>query len=223
MSLSGLNTNNSNVIIPQTIDIDTVNTTTVAEISAEKPVVSSLENSDSLKLSSTTNTYSAQSTEPLPTEAGGWKRFTNAMGSMFSNIADGLRFGETYNLISEEHNRGDKDRDGRLNTYEFNVSTLNLLDFWGTEFSRADKNRDNSVDRSEYVDYRKEQLGDAFNFKDKNGDRHVSVNEIGWIGKQFLEKKDPRLDENQDGLVNKREFTRSVIRGSLSIKDLLGI
>ncbi len=162
-------------------------------------------------------------TSALPTEAGGWKRFTNSMGEMFSNIADKMGFGETYKIGSEEFNQVDTSRDGNLNRVEFNLATLNLLDIMGTEFARADKNQDGRVGVHEYVDYRKQQIGNAFNAKDSNNDKHLSINEVGVIGQQLLNNRDPRFDPSQDGLVNKREFIRANLRGAISIRDFLGL
>lgn len=158
-----------------------------------------------------------------PAEAGGWKKFSNSFGEMFSNIADKLKIGETYNLVSQEFNQADRDRSGKMNVTEFNVATLNVFDFWGSEFARADQNRDGSVNVSEYVDYRKEQLSNAFDMKDTSNDKHLNSNEIGFIGRQLLANRDPRVDPNNDGMINKREFTRSIVRGSMNIRDLLGI
>lgn len=170
--------------------------------------------SDNLSLSTTTTT--------LPEQAGTWKKLSNSVGQMFSSIADKLGFGETYKVIAQEFKQVDTSSDGTLNKGEFNVATLNLFDFMGTEFARADKNRDGRVQEREYVDYRKQQLEVEFNKREKTGDNHINVNEIGFIGKQLLTNRDPRLDENQDGLLNKREFTRGAIRGAMSIRDLLG-
>lgn len=172
--------------------------------------------SDAVSLSSNTN-------QPLPSEAGTWKKISNSIGEAFSNVADKMHVGETYKVISQEFDVVDKNHNNELNFGEFNIATLNVLDFMGTEFAKADKNHDNKVDRNEYVDYRKQQLGNVFDAKEKSGDKHLNVNEIGFIGQQLLTNRDPRLDENQDGLVNKREFTRAAVRGSISIRDFFGI
>jgi hypothetical protein len=157
-----------------------------------------------------------------PDKAGAFKKLSNSIGEAFSNVADKMGIGETYKVIEQEFNQVDLNKDQSLNQWEFNVATMNLGDIFGTEFARADKNRDGRVQTKEYVEYRKDQLGRAFDQKDSNNDSHVSMNEIGSIGKMLLEKRDPRLDENQDGLVNKREFMRSSVKGSISIRDFLG-
>jgi hypothetical protein len=172
--------------------------------------------SDSVNLSSTATQ------QPLPMEAGGWKKFTNSVGEVFSNIADAMKFGETYNLIRQEFNQVDMNRNATLDIGEFNFATLNLTDFWGTEFAKADQNRNGAVDLGEYVEYRKQQLSYSFERKDASKDKHLNINEVGFIGQQLLANRDPRLDANQDGLVNKREFIRSVVRGTMNIREFLG-
>lgn len=178
------------------------------------PTSSSL-GSDSVNVTS----YASQ---PLPTSATTFKKLGNSVSEMFSNIADKMGFGETRKLINQEFSQVDQTRDGTLNKGEFNVATLNIIDFMGTEFARADKDRDGRVNQKEYANYRKEQLSNAFDRKDASGDKHLNINEIGFIGQQFLANRDTRLDENQDGLVNKREFTRSVVRGTMNIREFLG-
>lgn len=165
--------------------------------------------------------YSNQA--PLPEKATTFKQIGNSIGQAFGNIADKLGFGETRKLINQEFSQIDQTRDGNLNKGEFNVATLNLFDFSGAEFAKADSNRDGLVNQKEYANYRKEQLSDAFDKKETSGDNHLNSNEIGFIGKQLLVNKDVRLDENQDGLVNKREFTNSVVRGTMNVRDFLGL
>lgn len=174
--------------------------------------------SDAINLSSYSNPQ-----QPLPTSATTFKKIGNSFGEFFSNMADKLGFGETRKLLNQEFAQVDQTRDGTLNKGEFNVATLNLLDFMGTEFARADKDRDGRVNEKEYANYRKEQIGNMFERRETSGDKHLNVNEIGFIGQQFLVNRDPRLDENQDGLVNKREFTRGALRGTMNIRDLLGL
>ena len=160
---------------------------------------------------------------PLPGSATTFKKLGNSVGEMFSNVADKLGFGETRKLINQEFSQVDQTGDGLLNKGEFNVATLNVIDFMGSEFARADKNSDGRVNQKEYVDYRKDQLSNAFERKEKSGDNHLNINEIGFIGQQLLANRDVRLDQNQDGLVNKREFTRSVVKGTMNIRDFLGL
>jgi hypothetical protein len=174
--------------------------------------------SDGVSLSSYANPQ-----QPLPTSATTLKKLGNSVSEMFSNVADKLGFGETRKLINQEFAQIDQTKDGTLNKGEFNVGTLNVLDFMGTEFARADKDRDGRVNEKEYATYRKEQISNIFDSKEKSGDKHLNINEIGFIGQQFLANRDTRLDENQDGLVNKREFTRSVVRGNMSIRDFFGL
>lgn len=168
------------------------------------------------------DTVNVSNTYANPDKAGTLKKLSNSIGEAFSNVADKMGIGETYKVIEQEFNQVDLNKDQSLNQWEFNVATMNLGDIFGTEFARADKNRDGRVQTKEYVEYRKDQLSNAFDRKDANNDSHVSMNEIGSIGKLLLEKRDPRLDENQDGLVNKREFMRSSVKGAISIRDFLG-
>lgn len=192
--------------------------------SSTQPIVSPTTNSgatmgsDAVSISSYGNPQ-----QPLPDSANTFKKIKNSVGEMVGNIADKLGFGETRKLINNEFSQVDQTRDGSLNKGEFNVATLNVLDFMGTEFARADKDRDGRVNQKEYANYRKEQLGNMFDRRDASGDKHLNINEIGFIGQQFLANRDPRLDENQDGLVNKREFTRSVVRGTMNIREFLGL
>ncbi len=162
------------------------------------------------------------STAPLPTSANTFKKLSNSINEMFSNVADKLGFGQTRKLINQEFTQVDNSKNGSLNFGEFNVATLNLFDFTGAEFARADKNGDRSIDQKEYANYRKEQLSNAFDRKETSGDNHLNVNEVGFIGQQLLANRDVRLDANQDGLVNKTEFTRSVVKGTMNIRDFLG-
>ncbi|MFN8578739.1 MAG: hypothetical protein U0354_18065 [Candidatus Sericytochromatia bacterium] len=195
---------------------NTTTTTTTQPVTTTTTTGTSL-GSDSVNLSS----YSNQ--QPLPTNATTFKKIGNSFGEFFSNVADKLGFGETRKLLNQEFSQVDQTRDGTLNKGEFNVATLNLLDFMGTEFARADKDRDGRVNEKEYANYRKEQIGNMFDRRETSGDKHLNINEIGFIGQQFLINRDPRLDENQDGLVNKREFTRGALRGTMNIRDLLGL
>ena len=172
---------------------------------------------DGVSLSATASTAG-----PLPDKAGAMTRISNAFGNFFSNVADKMGIGETYKLVAQEFNQVDMNKDQSLNQWEFNVATMNLADFTGSEFARADQNRNGRVEEKEYVNYRKEALSYAFDRKDANNDSHVSVNEIGSVGRMLLEKRDVRLDENGDGLVNKREFTKASVRGAISIRDFLG-
>lgn len=172
---------------------------------------------DSVNISS----YSNQA--PLPEKATTFKQIGNSINQAFGNIADKLGFGETRKLINQEFNQVDLNKDSSLNKGEFNVATLNLFDFTGAEFARADSNRDGQVNQKEYANYRKEQLSNAFDKKETSGDNHLNSKEIGFIGQQMLANRDVRLDENQDGLVNKREFTNSVVRGTMNVRDFLGL
>jgi len=172
--------------------------------------------SDSLAISTTA------STTPFPTQAGTWTKLKNSVGELFSDMADSMKFGETYKLTKQEFHQVDVNKDQMLDQGEFNLATLNLMDFFGTEFARADRNRDSRVDVDEYAKYRKEQLENVFTRRDLNGDKHHNVNEIGFIGQQLLMNRDVRIDPNQDGLVNKREFVRGSLQGMLNIRDLLG-
>lgn len=190
---------------------NTTNTTQTPQTTTASPVAAY--KSDTISVSNTYNN---------PDQAGVFKKISNSIGEAFSNVADKMGVGETYKVIEQEFNQVDLNKDQSLNQWEFNVATMNLGDIFGTEFARADKNRDGRVQTKEYVEYRKDQLSRAFDQKDSNNDSHVSVNEIGSIGKMLLEKRDPRLDENQDGLVNKREFMRSSVKGAISIRDFLG-
>src|SRR5688572_21455071 len=71
--------------------------------------------SDSVTLSNVANTP-----QPLPLEASGWKKFSNSVGEVFSSIADAMKFGETYSLIRQEFNRTDYNRNRSLEFAEFN-------------------------------------------------------------------------------------------------------
>src|SRR6185295_857775 len=134
-----------------------LNTGTTANVSGAVQAPAYRMASDSVKLSNVAGTN-----EPLPMEAGGWKKFSNSVGEFFSNIADGLKFGETYNLIRQEFNQVDMNRNATLDIVEFNLATLNLTDFWGSEYAKADQDRNGRVSLGEYVDYRKQQLSYSF-------------------------------------------------------------
>ena len=149
--------------------------------------------------------------------AGLFKRMGNAVGEMFSDLAYSMKTGETYRLVEREFLQVDVDQDGALNLFEFTAATVNPFDF-----QSADKNYDGAITRHEYANYRKDRLERAFDQKDASGDRHLNVAEIGSVGRIYLEQRDPRVDLNQDGLMNKREFVKAHLTLGVSIRDLLG-
>lgn len=151
-------------------------------------------------------------------QAGGFKRFGDSVGEFFSNVADSLHIGETYRLIDREFRQIDRSGGGDLNYGEFMLGTLNPFDF-----GYADRNGDQKVSFSEYMTYRKESLGRQFDLKEQSGDGFLNVTEVGTVGRLYLAQRDPRVDANRDGLMNKREFVRSHLTLGISIRDLLGL
>jgi hypothetical protein len=164
---------------------------------------------DSVQLSTT-------ATE-APMQAGLFKRFGDSVGEMFSDMAYGMRMGETYRMVEREFRQVDLSGDGNLNVGEFTVATLNPF-----EFQSADRNYDGRLSLSEYAKYRKDRLEAAFEQKDANADRFLNVAEIGSVGRYYLANRDPRVDRNMDGLMNKREYVRAQLTLGISIRDLLG-
>src|SRR5690606_30143919 len=138
----------------------TSNTKTAANTSAASASPSM--GTDAVSLSSTA------SSSPFPDKAGGWARFKNSVGEVFSDIADSMKFGETYKLARQEFQQVDINRNQTLDRGEFNIATMNFMDFWGTEFARADKNSDGRVNVDEYAKYRKTQLETIFQSRDVN-------------------------------------------------------
>lgn len=163
---------------------------------------------DSVQLSNASNP---------PMEAGFFKKLGDSVGEMFSDMAYGMRMGELYRLVEREFRQVDLSGDGTLNHGEFTVATLNPF-----EFQSADRNYDGRVTLSEYAKYRKERLEMAFKQKDANGDRFLNVTEIGAVGRYYLANRDPRVDINMDGLLNKREYVRAQLTLGISIRDMLG-
>lgn len=169
--------------------------------------------------STTTTTNTTPTTDPAnPMQASTFKRISDSVGEFFSGVADTLHFGQTYKLIEREFRQIDFSGGGDLNYGEFMLGTMNPFDF-----GHADTNADNKVSLSEYVDYRKTTLGRQFDSKDQSGDGFLNVAEVGTVGRLYLAQRDPRLDANKDGLLNKREFIRSHLTFGISIRDLLGL
>lgn len=160
---------------------------------------------------------STQEDPQHPETAGFFKKMGDSFSHMFSNMAFGMGMGETYRLIEAEFRQVDLNMDGNLNIAEFTMGTLNPF-----EFQAADRNFDNRVELREYANYRKEKLESAFQQKDVNSDRHISVGEIGSVGRMYLANRDVRVDANQDGLLNRREFVRANLTLGISIRDALG-
>ncbi len=152
-----------------------------------------------------------------PESAGFFKKMGNGIGEMFSDLSYSMGMGETYRLVEREFQQADNSRDGLLNHGEFTVATLNPF-----EFQAVDSNYDGRVDKKEYTRYRKDRLEAAFEQKDVNRDSHLNIAEIGSIGRVYLANRDPRLDSNMDGLVNKREYVRAQLTLGISIRDLIG-
>lgn len=169
-------------------------------------------------------TYSADSVQvastpqdPNQLTAGFGKKVGDMFGEFFSDIAYSMKMGETYNLVDREFRQVDFNSDGVLNHGEFTVATLNPF-----EFQVADRDYNGSVTMSEYTKYRKERLEMSFRQKDMNSDRHLNLAEIGSVGRLYLANRDPRLDSNLDGLVNKREYVKAQLTLGISIRDLFG-
>ena len=159
---------------------------------------------------------STAATEP-PMQAGFFKRFGDSVGEMFSDMAYGMHMGETYRMVEREFRQVDISGDGALNAGEFTIATLNPF-----EFQSADRNYDGRLTLAEYAKYRKDRLEAAFEQKDTNADRFLNVAEIGSVGRYYLANRDPRVDRNMDGLMNKREYVRAQLTLGISIRDLLG-
>lgn len=159
----------------------------------------------------------ASTADPNAQTAGFLKKIGDGFGEMFSDMAYSMNMGETYSLVRREFAQVDLNMDGRLNAGEFTVATLNPF-----EFQAADKNYDRSLSLDEYANYRKDRLEMAFKQRDVNGDRHLNVAEIGAVGRMYLAHRDPRLDSNQDGLANKREYVRAQLAFGISVRDSLG-
>lgn len=149
--------------------------------------------------------------------AGFFKRFGNGMGEMMSDISYSMGMGELYRLVEREFQQVDINYDGSLNRGEFTVATLNPF-----EFDAADRNYDNKVDLKEYAKYRKDRLEASFEQKDANRDSHLNIAEIGSVGRIYMANRDPRLDSNLDGLVNKREYVKANLTLGISIRGALG-
>jgi hypothetical protein len=180
--------------------------TTAAVAAAPTPAYSA----DQVQLSSTP-------ADPNTQTAGFFKKVGDSFGEMFGDMAYSMKMGETYRMVDNEFRKVDGNMDGQLNQWEFTMATMNPFDF-----QYADRNMDGRVNQSEYAKFRKDRLEMAFVQRDVNGDRHLNVAEIGSIGRVFLANRDPRLDANQDGLVNKREFVRAQLTLGVSIRDILG-
>lgn len=164
--------------------------------------------SDSVQLSNA-------STQPM--EAGFFKKVGDVFGETFSDLAYNMNMGETYRLVDREFRQVDINQDGQLNHGEFTVATLNPF-----EFQNADRNYDGRVTMNEYAKYRKERLEVTFKQKDANADRFLNVTEIGAVGRYYLANRDPRVDLNGDGMMNKREYVRAQLTLGISIRDILG-
>lgn len=178
-------------------------TNTAAAVATASPY-----SSDQVQVSSTT--------EP-PEKASFFKKMGDSFGQMFSDMAYSMGSGETYRLVEQEFRQIDWNMDGSLNVAEFTMGTLNPF-----EFGNADTNYDNQISIKEYAQYRKHRLEAAFEQKDINSDRHLNVAEIGSVGRIYLANRDPRVDTNTDGFLNKREFVRANLTLGISIRDALG-
>lgn len=169
----------------------------------------------------TTQTTSAPTTQSQmgqdTLEAGFFKKTGDAIGNFFSDIADSMKFGKTYKLIEQEFRQVDRNGDNQLNFWEFTAGTIQPF-----HFNNADRNLDQFISLNEYVDYRKKSLDMAFAQKEVSGDRFLNHTEIGVIGRQLLLNRDVRVDPNQDGMMNKREFMRANLTLGISIRDALG-
>lgn len=166
----------------------------------------------------TPNPYSSDSVQVSNTDSAGFfKRMGNGIGEMFSDMAYAMNMGETYRLVEREFYQVDLNQDGQLNHGEFTVATLNPF-----EFQAADRNYDGRLSKNEYANYRKERLEMSFEQKDVSRDGHLNIGEIGSVGRIYLANRDPRLDSNMDGLVNKREYVRAQLTLGISIRDVLG-
>ena len=165
----------------------------------------------------TVATQSADAETGHPEEASFFKRAGDSFSQMFSNMAFGMGFGETFRLIETEFRQIDLNMDGNLNVAEFTMGTLNPF-----EFRAADRNYDNVVELREYANYRKEKIESAFYQKDVNSDKHINVAEIGSVGRMYLANRDVRVDSNQDGFLNRREFVKANLTLGISIRDALG-
>lgn len=155
--------------------------------------------------------------DPNTQSAGFFKKTGDVFGQMFSDLAYNMHMGETYELVRSEFQHVDRNYDGSLNQGEFMLATLNPFDF-----QAADRNYDGRISLSEYADYRKSRIEAAFKQKDVNGDRHLNIAEIGAVGRWYMASHDARLDANQDGLVNKREYVRAQLTLGISLRDMFG-
>ncbi len=159
----------------------------------------------------------ANTADPNQQQAGFFKKVGDVFGEMFSDMAYSMKMGDTYRLVDMEFRQVDRDMNGQLNQWEFTMATLNPFDF-----QYADRNMDGKITQSEYAKFRKERIEQSFKQKDVNGDRHLNIGEIGSVGRIYLANRDPRLDSNQDGLVNKREYVRAQLTLGVSLRDALG-
>mgnify|MGYP000023481010 CR=1 FL=1 len=164
---------------------------------------------------STTSNPEAYNQDQL--SAGFFKRFGNGVGEMMSDMSYSLGMGEIYRLVEREFQQVDINYDGSLNRAEFTVATLNPF-----EFDAADRNYDNRIDVKEYAKYRKDRLEASFDQKDQSRDSHLNIAEIGSVGRIYMANRDPRLDNNLDGLVNKREYVKANLTLGISIRGALG-
>lgn len=163
------------------------------------------------------STAPASTTPEHPESAGMFKRMGDSVSQMFSDMAFGLKMGETYKLIQREFQQIDYNGDSQLNLGEFTMGTLNPFDF-----QAADRDFDGRVNLKEYASYRKDRLEAAFNQRDTNRDRHINVAEIGSVGRIYLAQRNPNVDLNQDGLLNRREFMRANLTLGINIRDAFG-
>lgn len=157
------------------------------------------------------------SADPNTQSAGFWKKTSDVFGQMFSDMAYNMHMGDTYELVRREFQQVDRNYDGTLDKGEFMLATLNPFDY-----QAADHNYDGRITLSEYADYRKNRIELSFKQKDVNGDRHLNIAEIGTVGRWYMANHDARLDANQDGLVNKREYVRAQLTLGISLRDMFG-
>lgn len=163
------------------------------------------------------NAMPQDSYENTAPQAGFFKRTGDMIGEMFSDLSYNMKMGDTYRLVEREFLQVDVDGNGHLNMFEFTAATLNPFDY-----QHADRNYDGTVTKHEYAKYRKERLEMAFEQKDHNNDRHLNVAEVGSVGRIYLQNRDPRVDLNQDGFLNKREYVKAHLTLGVSIRDMLG-
>lgn len=179
---------------------------------------SSTQNTAATTATPTTNpSVQTAATPENPETATFFQKVGDSFSQMFSDMAYSMGMGETYRLVEQEFRQVDQNMDGNLNVGEFTMATLNPF-----EFQNADTNYDNKVTIKEYAQYRKHRLEVAFQQKDVNGDHHLNLAEIGAVGRIYLANRDPRVDTNTDGLLNRREFVRANLTMGISIRDALG-